>query len=82
MAAQVDLREKVAPDRERRLAHDERIVRFSRQGNSYRIVARSPSDIAGWVQRLGAVAGEVRPINVGLEDIFFHLTLQQQTTSF
>lgn len=82
VAAQVEHKERVSPERERRLAHDERLVRFSRQGNSYRIVARSPSDVAGWVQRLGAPAGEVRPIDVGLEDIFFHLTLQQQITSF
>lgn len=80
VAAQVHLKGKAGD--ERVLAHDPRVVRFSRQGNSYRIVARSRDDIAGWIGLLGDAAGDTQPIDVGLEDIFFHLTLQQQTTQF
>ena len=78
IAAQVHLRRKLDGQHELRLAHDPRAVRFSRLGNSYRIVARSRDDVASWLQLLGDAAGEVTPIDVSLEDIFFHLTLKQQ----
>lgn len=62
------------------MGHDPRVVRMSRQGNSVRLVARSRDDVSSWVQSLGDAAGSVHDIDVGLEDIFFHLTLQQQGT--
>jgi ABC-2 type transport system ATP-binding protein len=60
------------------MAHDPRVVRLSMQGNSIRVVARSDEDIGSWARDLGDVAGAPSPINVGLEDVFFYLTLQQQ----
>lgn len=62
------------------MGRDPRVVRMSRQGNSVRLVARSHDDVSSWVQSLGEAAGSVHDIDVGLEDIFFHLTLQQQGT--
>lgn len=62
------------------LGRDPRVVRMSRQGNSVRLVARSQADVASWVADLGDAAGNVQNIDVGLEDVFFHLTLQQQGT--
>lgn len=62
------------------MGRDPRVVRMSRQGNSVRLVARSREDVASWVADLGEAAGEVHDIDVGLEDVFFHLTLQQQGT--
>jgi len=55
-------------------------VRMSRQGNSVRLVARSRADVTSWAADLGEVAGDIHDIDVGLEDIFFHLSLQQQGT--
>ncbi|MFZ5525087.1 MAG: ABC transporter ATP-binding protein [Pseudomonadota bacterium] len=63
------------------ISRDPRVVRLSRQGNSVRLVARSEDDVAGWLQTLGDSAGDVHEIDVGLEDVFFHLTLQQQGTN-
>jgi ABC-2 type transport system ATP-binding protein len=63
------------------ISRDPRVVRLSRQGNSVRLVARSREDVASWVAMLGESAGDVQDITMGLEDIFFHLTLQQQGTS-
>ena len=55
---------------------------MARLGNSVRLVARSKDDVESWVKdRLGDAAGEMIDIDVGLEDIFFHLTLQQQGTN-
>jgi ABC-2 type transport system ATP-binding protein len=62
------------------LSRDPRVVRLSRQGNSVRLVARSHDDVASWIQTLGDAAGDVQDIDVGLEDIFFYLSLQQQGT--
>jgi ABC-2 type transport system ATP-binding protein len=78
IAAQVHLRRKIDGQHELKLAHDPRAVRFSRLGNSYRIVARNRDDVASWLELLGDAAGEITPIDVSLEDIFFHLTLKQQ----
>lgn len=63
------------------ISRDPRVVRLSRQGNSVRLVARSPEDVASWLLTLGDSAGAVHEIDVGLEDVFFHLTLQQQGTN-
>jgi len=63
------------------MAHDPRVVRLSMQGNSIRVVARSHEDIGSWTRDLaahGLQAGDPSPIDVGLEDVFFYLTLQQQ----
>ena len=78
VAAQVPLQEVF---RHPHLAHDPRIVRLSQQGNSIRVVARSHEDVGSWVRDLaqhGLHAGEPTDIDVGLEDVFFYLTLQQQ----
>jgi ABC-2 type transport system ATP-binding protein len=61
-------------------SRDPRVVRMSRQGNSVRLVARSLDDVHSWVTTLGDAAGAIQPIDVGLEDVFFHLSLQQQGT--
>lgn len=84
LAVQVPLSRRIDPMAEVKLAQDPRVVRFSRQGNSYRLVARNRDDVAGWVTLLGDAAGPVTDIDVGLEDVFFYLTLQQQgqITSF
>jgi ABC-2 type transport system ATP-binding protein len=64
------------------ISRDPRVVRMARLGNSVRLVARSKDDVESWVKdRLGDAAGEMTDIDVGLEDIFFHLTLQQQGTN-
>ncbi len=64
------------------ISRDPRVVRMARLGNSVRLVARSKDDVESWVKdRLGDAAGEMIDIDVGLEDIFFHLTLQQQGTN-
>lgn len=78
VAAQVPLQEVF---RHPHLAHDPRIVRLSQQGNSIRVVARSHEDVGSWVHDLaqhGLHAGTPVDIDVGLEDVFFYLTLQQQ----
>lgn len=62
-------------------SRDPRVVRLARLGNSVRLVARSRDDVAGWLSTIGDAAGTIHDIDVGLEDIFFHLTLQQQGTS-
>lgn len=80
IAVQVGFKRAMGLDELTRLGHDPRVVRMSRQGNSVRLVARSREDVAGWVADLGDAAGDVHDIDVGLEDIFFHLTLQQQGT--
>jgi ABC-2 type transport system ATP-binding protein len=64
------------------IGRDPRVVRMARLGNSVRVVARSQDDVDGWIKdRLGDAAGHTTDIDVGLEDIFFHLTLQQQGTN-
>ncbi|TBO29339.1 ABC transporter ATP-binding protein [Aquabacterium lacunae] len=64
------------------VGRDPRVVRMARLGNSVRVVARSQDDVDGWIKdRLGDAAGHTTEIDVGLEDIFFHLTLQQQGTN-
>jgi len=80
VAVQVGLRRQLELPELVKVGRDPRVVRLSRQGNSVRLVARSRDDVAGWVDSLGDVAGDVQTIDVGLEDIFFHLTLQQQGT--
>jgi ABC-2 type transport system ATP-binding protein len=45
------------------------------------VVARSHEDVGSWVHDLaqhGLHAGTPVDIDVGLEDVFFYLTLQQQ----
>ncbi|MEN9451302.1 MAG: hypothetical protein RLZZ369_361 [Pseudomonadota bacterium] len=75
VAAQVSLK---GAFNDRRMAHDERVVRLSMQGNSLRVVARHHEDIGSWCRDLGDQVGLPRPTHVGLEDVFFYLTLQQQ----
>jgi ABC-2 type transport system ATP-binding protein len=63
------------------MAHDPRIVRLSQQGNSIRVVARNHEDVGSWLRDLsqhGMHPGTPVDIDVGLEDVFFYLTLQQQ----
>ncbi len=80
IAVQVGFKRSMGLDELVTLGRDPRVVRMSRQGNSVRLVARSRADVASWVADLGEAAGEVHDIDVGLEDVFFHLTLQQQGT--
>ena len=78
VAAQVPLQ---TAFRNPQMAHDPRVVRLSMQGNSIRVVARSHEDIGSWTRDLaaqGIASGEPTDIDVGLEDVFFYLTLQQQ----
>jgi len=78
VAAQVPLQQAF---RNPQMAHDPRVVRLSMQGNSIRVVARSHEDIGSWTRDLatqGIASGEPVSIDVGLEDVFFYLTLQQQ----
>jgi len=80
VAAQVGLKRQLDLSHLIELGRDPRVVRMSRQGNSVRLVARSHADVASWTADLGDAAGEIQNIDVGLEDVFFHLTLQQQGT--
>jgi len=80
VAVQVNLKRVVELTDIVTLSRDPRVVRLSRQGNSVRLVARSHDDVASWIQTLGDAAGDVQDIDVGLEDIFFYLSLQQQGT--
>jgi ABC-2 type transport system ATP-binding protein len=80
IAVQVGFRRSMSLSELVEMGRDPRVVRMSRQGNSVRLVARSRADVASWVADLGEAAGDVHDIDVGLEDVFFHLTLQQQGT--
>ncbi len=75
VAAQVPLNR---PFNDRTMSHDPRVVRLSLQGNSLRVVARSHEAIGSWCRDLGDQAGTPVDIDVGLEDVFFYLTLRQQ----
>lgn len=75
VAAQVPLNR---PFNDRAMSHDPRVVRLSLQGNSLRVVARSHEAIGSWCRDLGDQAGTPVDIDVGLEDVFFYLTLRQQ----
>lgn len=80
VAAQVSLKRQLELSHLIELGRDPRVVRMSRQGNSVRLVARNHADVASWTADLGDAAGDIQDIDVGLEDVFFHLTLQQQGT--
>jgi len=75
VAAQIPL---TRPFNDRSMSHDPRVVRLSLQGNSLRVVARKHEDIGSWCRDLGDQVGEPIDIDVGLEDVFFYLTLRQQ----
>jgi ABC-2 type transport system ATP-binding protein len=80
VAVEVGLKHAVSLSELIERGRDSRVVRMSRQGNSVRLVARSREDVTSWATDLGDVAGDIHDIDVGLEDIFFHLSLQQQGT--